>query len=246
MKTACLSYIEGTNYDFLGICVTFKSLREHYQENIIVLYKDVDQKLLNFFKSQQIEAIDCSSYKVTYNTSPYNNKIIYTYLFLKKNVDRFKKSVLLFCDISDVYFKCNPFELYKDKLIVFCEDLTFDQCNTNKIWASVCYGDTIFNKIKDKIVINSGIILANFEDLLNCFKLMLEDMSQILARVNYPTTDQIILNKLIYIDQLEACVDSQNVNNMAQKIKTKADNKINHQYKVFPELKKELYTIYAE
>lgn len=246
MKNLFISYIEGTNYDFSGICVTFKSLREYYQGKIVVLYKNVDGKLLSFFQKHQIEAIDCASYKVTYNTSPYNNKIIYTYLYLKKNLELFKDYLLLFCDISDVYFKCNPFELYKNKLTVFCEDLTFEQCNTNKIWASVCYGDAVYNQVKENVVVNSGIILANFKDMLNCFKLMLKDMSQILARINYPTTDQIILNKLIFIDQLEACIDSQNVNNMAQKIKTKADNKINHQYKVFPELKKELYTIYAE
>ena len=75
-NTNCVCYIEGTNYDLSGIKVTFKSLREHYNDLITVLYKSVDEKLLTFLRSQNVNCIDCSEYKVTFNTSPYNNKVI--------------------------------------------------------------------------------------------------------------------------------------------------------------------------
>ena len=71
-------------------------------------------------------------------------------------------------------------------------------------------------------------------------------MAKIFAKINYPIVEQAIVNKLIYFDGVECYLDSINVNNMAQQVKIKANNKINHQYKVFPKLKKELYAIYAE
>lgn len=237
-------YIEGTNYDLSGIKVTIKSLKEHSSCEITVLYKNIDSKLKDYFKSENINYLDCSSFKVTFNTSPYNNKIIYTYLYFKRNKEILKNSKLLFCDISDVFFKCDPFDLYANKLTVFSEDLTFSECDTNKTWANICYGQDMFEKCKTKTVINSGIIIASFDEMLSCFDLMLKDMAIILTRLNYPTTDQIILNKLIYIDNIPCFIDFTNANNMAQQIKTDVNNKINHQYKVFPQIKQMLYSKY--
>ena len=245
MNKASIFYIEGQNCDIPGIKVTIKSLKEHFSGKLIVLHKNVNAELILFLSMQSVSCVDCSNFKVLFNTSPYNNKIIYTYLYLKENITNLQHHTIMFCDISDVYFKTDPFSLYNNKLTVFSEDLTFGECNTNKTWSEVCYSKDVTTKLKDKLVINSGIILASFNDLMKCFKLMLHEMSIILARYNYPTTDQIILNKIIYIDnQLDCNIDYDNVNNMAQGIKIKADNKINHQYKVIPEIKKLLYSYY--
>jgi len=69
-------------------------------------------------------------------------------------------------------------------------------------------------------------------------------MAKILSRINYPNTDQIIINKLVYLDNEESFLEKENINHLAQGIKTTADNKINHQYKVNEQLKGFLYKKY--
>jgi len=245
----CLFYIEGVGYDFDGIKVTIKSLREYYKGKAIALCKDVDKQLLVFLTKNDIECIDCSAYKVLFKTSPYNNKVLYSYLFLKQNLEQYKQYNVLLCDIGDVYFKTNPFCLCSEHsmpLTLFLEDKPFINCECNSTWIRVCYNQHVLEKIKNNIVINAGLYLSSYLRLLEFFKLMVDEMSLIFGKVNYPIVEQAVVNKLIYVNKVECVLDSENVNNMAQQVKTKADNKINHQYKVFPELKKEIYNIYAE
>jgi len=246
MKTNCLFYIEGTNYDLSGIKVTIKSLREHYNGNITVLHQNIDNVLLDFLTSQKVICINCCEYKVQFKTSPYNNKVIYSFLYLKKEAELLKDCLILLCDISDVLFKCNPFEIFTGKLTLFLEDKPFKDCECNSTWMTICYKNNVLVNLKDNIVVNAGLYLSKYEDLFKFFQLMVKDMSEIFYRVNYPIVEQAIVNKLIYFDKIECHLDSVNVNNMAQQIKTKANNKINHQYKVFPNLKREIYNIYAE
>ena len=243
-NTNCVCYIEGTNYDLSGIKVTFKSLREHYNDLITVLYKSVDEKLLTFLRSQNVNCIDCSEYKVTFNTSPYNNKVIYSYLFLRKNKDVLQNHTILLCDISDIYFKCNPFDLFTGQFTLFLEDKNFRHCDCNSTWINICYGPVVLNSMLDKIVVNAGIYLSNYFELLEFMQLMVKEMSVILGKINYPIVEQAIVNKLVYFDNAKCFLDSCNVNNMAQQIKTSTDNNINHQYKVFPSIKDELYLKY--
>lgn len=245
MKTNCLFYIEGADCDLSGIKVTIKSLREHYNGNMTVLYQNISNLLLDFLFSQKVHCVDCSDFKVRFKTSPYNNKVLYSFLYLKKEAESLKDCLILLCDISDVLFKCNPFELFTGKLTLFLEDKPFKDCECNSTWINVCYENKVLFKLTDEIVVNAGLYLSEYKDLFKFFELMVKDMSEIFYKINYPIVEQAIVNKLIYFDGVECYLDGTNVNNMSQQIKTKADNKINHQYKVFPELKKQIYNIYA-
>lgn len=246
MKTNCLFYIEGADCDLSGIKVTIKSLREHYNGNVTVLYQNISNLLLDFLFSQEVHCVDCSDFKVLFKTSPYNNKVLYSFLYLKKEAESLEDCLILLCDISDVLFKCNPFELFTGKLTLFLEDKPFKDCECNSTWMKICYENKVLFELKDNIVVNAGLYLSKYQDLFKFFELMVKDMSEIFYRINYPIVEQAIVNKLIYFDKVECYLDDVNVNNMAQQIKTKADNKINHQYKAFPKLKKEIYNIYAE
>lgn len=246
MKTKCLFYIEGLNCDLFGIKVTIKSLREYYKDDITVLYQNIDKILLDFLFSQNVNCINCSDYSVKFKTSPYNNKVLYSFLYLKKESHVIKDHLILLCDISDVLFKCNPFELYTGKMTLFLEDKPFTNCECNSTWIRICYNNEVLSRIENEIVINAGLYLSSYNSLFKFFELIINDMAKIFAKINYPIVEQAIVNKLIYFDGVECYLDSINVNNMAQQVKIKANNKINHQYKVFPKLKKELYAIYAE
>jgi hypothetical protein len=85
-----LQYYEGNTEIFPGIEVTIKSLREVYSGPVIVLHKNVSSKLLAFLHKYNIETFDCNTLPVTYQTSAFNNKIIYSYLFLKNNKEKLK------------------------------------------------------------------------------------------------------------------------------------------------------------
>ena len=236
--------MEGQNYDFSGIKVTIKSLKEHYNGEITVIVKNVDDRLLGFLREYDINIINSSDYNVIFNTSPYNNKIIYIHLYFEKYKESLKDYEILYCDMNDVYFRTNPFNLKYDSLWFGLENLEIGKCQTNSIWCSVCYGNDILNLMKDNIVINSGIIMGHFSEIRNLYSLMIRDMSRILYKINYPITDQIIVNKLVYVDKLSCTLDSINVNNLAQGIKTDINNLLNHQYKVNNEHKNILYKKY--
>jgi hypothetical protein len=240
-----LMYMEGSNYDFSGVKVTIKSLQEYYDGRITVIVNGVDHKLLNFLESCKVNIEKSENYTVLFKTSPYNNKIIYIHMFLQRYRDILKNCHILYTDITDVYFKANPFELFRKNLIwAGSEDLTFEHCETNKAWCMICYGFEVFARIKHQKVINSGLLMGMYDDIQHLYELMISDMSKILSRVNYPITDQMIFNKLVYIDDLQCVLDHTNVNNMAQGIKLSADNMINHQYKVVETIKNELYKKY--
>jgi len=239
-----IMYIEGKNYDFSGIKVTIKSLREHYDGEIRVITKNVDDKLLDFLNIQKVNIIPSTNYNVIFETSPYNNKIIYILLHLKEQENLLKNYDIFYCDISDVYFKINPFSIFNKNLWFSLEDKTIGDCSTNSTWCRICYGDDTLNKISNRIVINSGLITGTYNQMLNLYQKMIDDLSKILFKINYPTTDQMIVNKLVYLDSIECVLDDINVNNMAQGIRTNIDNHINHQYKVNENLKNILYKKY--
>jgi hypothetical protein len=243
-KQLVVMYMEGQKYDFSGIKVTIKSLREYYKGDISVILKNVDDRLIEFLNSQNIQVVDAKLFDVLFQTSPYNNKIIYIHLFLEKYKESLKDHDIFYCDMNDVYFKINPFELPHDDVWLSLEDLTFNDCDTNKTWCMVCYGQNVFDIVKHNIVINSGLILGNFSSISLFYQKIIHEMSKVLAKINYPITDQMIVNKLIYVDNFKCILDSKNVNNMAQGIKNQINNKINHQYKVNIDIKNELYNKY--
>lgn len=253
-NTLIIMYIEGGNYDLSGIKVTLKSVRQYYTDEIVVICKDVDTALLDFLQSQNVTVRDGDEFPVLYKTSPYNNKIIYIHLFLQKYKQDYENFRVFYCDISDVYFRCNPFAIF-DKvrnqfytetkgLIFSLEDKTISECATNTYWSNICYGESITSRMGNSTVINSGLIWGDIDSIVDLYAHMIQEMTVILSRINYPTTDQIIVNKLVYIDNIACVLTSSFVNNLSQKVRNNIDNLINHQYKVYPDLQYKLYTKY--
>jgi hypothetical protein len=246
MDEAVIHYYEGNSETFPGIQVTIKSLREVYSGKIIFLYKNISNSLISFLKEQNIELVSCDKYKVIFNTSPYNNKIIYTYLFLRDQKQFNDKTKILFCDVGDVYFTSSPFNINNDKLLFSLETDTIEKCTVNRTWLNICYGKKITNEIKQNIVVNSGVILGTVSKIKHLFKCMVDDMATILTKVNYPITDQAIVNKLVYYDNIECALESQRISNFSQNPNLELTNIINHQYKVNQEYTKILYDKYCK
>ena len=245
MNTLVIHYFEGQSHSFPGIEVTIKSLREVYQGEVVVLGKNVNPLLVEFLSKHKITFIDCETYPVAFKTSPFNNKILYTYLYLKKHKEVLNKKTILFCDIGDMYFADNPFAAISfDELYFSLESIPIKKCDVNKTWLEICYNTAITRTIEENIVINSGFILGTFPSLFNLFDLMVKDMSKIFAKINYPITDQAIVNKLVYFDQIECNLGKDQVYNLSQAEKPTLSNTVTHQYKVSKPLTEFLYSKY--
>ena len=241
-----LHYYEGNTETFPGIEVTIRSLREVYNGSIIVLCNNVSEKLIAFLEKHNVTTINCTSYEVKYKTSPFNNKIIYAYLFLRAEKEKLKSTDILFCDIGDMYFQINPFNLLNKNIYVSLETNQIKECPVNREWLNICYGNDITKVIETNIVINSGFILASYEQLLKLFQNMTNDMSQIFSKINYPITDQAILNKLVYYDNIECCLGEKDIINISQyKGPLKFGKNIIHQYKVNKALTQSIYQHYG-
>lgn len=244
-KQLVLQYYEGNTESFKGIEVTIKSLRKVYSGQITVLYKNVSSKLLTFLHNYNIETVNCNSLPVIYQTSAFNNKIIYSYLFLKNNKEKLKVANILFCDIGDICFELNPFNLQKPNIYFSLESEQIKNCEINSTWLKICYNQEIFNNIKENIVINSGFILGTYEQVFNLFKNITDEMSKIFSKINYPITDQAIVNKLIYQDNTPSYLGEGDVVNMSQyKGPINFNDKIIHQYKVNSEFANAIYKKY--
>lgn len=239
-----MMYIEGLSYDFSGIKVTIKSLREYYKGRISVVYNNIDSRLINYLKSENVELTHANIFGKVYKTSPFNNKVIYNYLYIRKFIDSLSNYKILCCDISDIYFKCDPFDLLNDKMLLTLESKTIGDCPTNKDWIKICYNDDVLHCIKDKKVINAGLIFGTSDQLNDFYGYMIKDMEQIINKIHYPIVEQAIVNKLIYYDKIDVELTSDSINHLAQRVKDDIDNKINHQYKAFPLLKEKLYKLY--
>lgn len=244
VKELVLQYYEGDTEIFPGIEVTIKSLREVYSGPVIVLHKNVSSKLLTFLHTYNIETFDCNALPVIYQTSAFNNKIIYSYLFLKNNKRNLKDKNILFCDIGDIYFQKNPFDLQTNNIYLSLESEQIKYCEVNSSWLKICYNEEIFNKIKERVVVNSGFILGTYEQILSLFNLITNEMSKIFSKINYPITDQAIVNKLVYYDNVDSYLGENDIINMSQyKGSFDFNDKIIHQYKVNSGL---MHTIYSK
>ncbi len=151
---------------------------------------------------------------------------------------------IFYCDITDVYFRINPFSLNNTNLWFSLEDKKIGECRTNSAWCLYCYDRSILESLRDYTVVNSGLIKGNYTQIISLYKSMLEEMANIFLKINYPITDQIIVNKIVYLNKIPCVLDEENVNNLAQGVKIDINNNINHQYKVVEKIKEELYKKY--
>ena len=74
---------------------------------------------------------------------------------------------------------------------------------------------------------------------------MVEDMAVILTKINYPITDQAIVNKLVYYNKIECELNKTDIANFSQSPDLDLTYKINHQYKVNKKHTKFLYDKYT-
>ena len=193
----------GQNYSFVpGIRVLFKSAAK-FCDKITLINFNLPTDVIEFCKANEVNIIDANElalkYNVDVNLSPYTLKVIFFYLYIK----HISKSTNMFmCDLTDVYIQKNVFDIIKNnKPYISSENNLIENCNTNTTWVNLCYNSDIFNIIRRKEILNGGMYLGNRVSLIELFKELCLELSQIISRIgNYLIPDQAALNKLVHFD----------------------------------------------
>ena len=133
--------------------------------------------------------------------------------FLKNNTDKY--NMVLTADIRDVFFQSDLFQHYdpdKSFLGVALEDWPIyrDQIYNSR-WIIDAYGDDVYQKIKDEMIICVGTVWGKAEEFLKYSQIMSDILnSEWAAQLN--VIEQGVGNYIIYHDKMFADVLSPSTN----------------------------------
>ncbi len=125
--------------------------------------------------------------------TPYDERWLKYYEYLKKN--KFEK--VLITDISDVWFKKNPFELLSPKFRLFIG--SEESINCENKWMKSHYLKVFgkeFKFLQSKQVLNAGIVGGTYNEVLKLLSKMRKEILKI--NVKGVLYDMVVLNKIVY------------------------------------------------
>jgi hypothetical protein len=109
---------------------------------------------------------------------------------------------VLHVDCLDLIFQSDPFENIKNDLVINCDDFLSQDDDSIKNTFNIIYPNDVFKIIKNKTILSSSAIIGPLNKFIDlCNKIIKE--SNILYIPKDGNFDQPILNKLIYVDNIE-------------------------------------------
>lgn len=180
---------------------------------VTVIGHRINKNVIDYLIENECNFVDARVLAKKYNISsqtaelsPYTLKVIFAYVYLKKES---KADNVYICDFTDIYFQKNVFDYIKEKPVVFEEGKTVKECPVNTEWIQICYNNTTLNYLNDKLIINGGGILGSIENCTSLLENMCKEIPSINAKTfNYANIDQAILNKIVYTNVDKYYVES--------------------------------------
>lgn len=197
-KKALLGYIHNIK-DFTYVAPFVKSalIYAPYNFDIVIIVADQDLTAVE----QLINQLISFGVVVIKNSKTEQNLFIDRYKkYLEFLQDRDYEYVL-HVDVTDSYFQDDPFKHLDDRSITLSsESVYIEQETWNKnMWLGF-YGETIYNTIKHNKVLCGGVVGGTKNNFVNFSKKVIEEYNRL--NVNTATgIDQIIIQKLIYVDR---------------------------------------------
>ena len=148
-----------------------KSLRKHYDDEILFLVRKEDFKTKEFLKIYKCQFMEVAIHRFDIQLK--------RYLFFLNFIKKHKYKNILFCDSRDIYFQANPFDyVYKGSINYFLEDKKIKDCQFNSEWMIKTYGYSTYLDLSENIISCGGTILADHNSMENFLKLMIEELSK--------------------------------------------------------------------
>jgi len=170
-------------YDYRGLKVFCKSLREHYDGDCVFFTRNVPPQAMDILKENNITSIEKSEYEEKYNIVKFGinaTRRLYNYLFLKNNP---KYTDIISIDVTDVVIQSDPFKAKSDgKAQISEEAVLIKDCTINAGWISGNYGDKEFELIGNKPILCAGIIRANNENTQKLSKIFINEVQELFKR----------------------------------------------------------------
>lgn len=196
------------NYGITEVKNFVLSLRKYNHDDDVVLFVgcNCSVEFKEFLESNNVktctyETFNCSDTRM-------NNARFFKYLeFL--NDSQYNK--ILITDVRDVIFQGNPFlNLPDDFLYLFKEDpgINIGACEYNSFWMECAYQKNVVNLVQDRNIICAGTIFGTKNKVLDLLIRITDDLL-LIRKSNYQNyqsvnLDQAILNKIAYLDNINA------------------------------------------
>lgn len=196
------------NYGITEVKNFVISLRKfnHVDDVVLFVGRNCSTEFKKFLESNNVktctyETFNCSDTRM-------NNARFFRYLeFL--NDSEYNK--ILITDVRDVVFQGDPFnDLPEDFLYLFKEDpgIKIGDCEYNSFWMECAYQKNIATLVQDKNILCAGTILGSKNKILDLLIRITDDLL-LIKKSNYQNyqsvnIDQAILNKIAYIDNIDA------------------------------------------
>ena len=155
-------------------------------------------------------------------------------------------------------FQKDVFDIIDDKVTVHSENKKILTCETNTAWLNICFGEDIYNKVKENDILNSGTYFGTRTAVVDLLDKMCSNITSVLNRAgNYLIIDQPAMNIVVYDDPGHFNIRTDNmVYNLAHSAKANFDMTgelvsvnettpyVLHQYDIIPDLRQYLYSKY--
>lgn len=258
MKNEIITFGKGYRMN-PGIKVIVQSAKKNVNAQLTIIGVDLGEDIIKYVTDNGGVYVNgnelAAKHNIDLTLSPYTLKIIFYTLYCKK----YSKSDNVFvCDFTDVCFQKDVFDVVSDKVTVHSENKKIATCDVNTAWFKICYGDEIYNNIKENDILNSGTYFGRREAVIDLLEDMCDSIVNVLNRVgNYLIIDQAAMNKVVYEHKQSYNIREDNkVYNLAHSKDEDANTSgglvevdgatpyVLHQYDVMPKLKEFLYNKY--
>jgi len=173
------------------------SLRQHYDDYIVLVLPKVDEPMEMFLNEYNVysfipdETMNISTVAI--------DRERYYHDCITANFEDVE--AILLADIRDIVFQDHPFKNYpKHDLEFFAEPEIFKNCKHNSPWIAGVYGDNRVKEIENEYVICSGTTLGTRSGILKYLEIMIAEIERIEAsgRKLSGGEDQPVHNHLVY------------------------------------------------
>lgn len=182
----------ASNYEINQIEHFFSSLSSSgFNDNVVLFSNNVRELKKLLAKYDFVQNVDFS-FEYPFLSSSYEKpdqkfdknyhvvrlRFILYYYYLMSLEE--KPGKIMLTDLRDVVFQKDPFDYkYKEGLCVFGEgEMKISECDIHKDWILSQFDDNVFNSLKTSNIVNSGVTIGDFEEIINYLEIMLEFLNK--------------------------------------------------------------------